>query len=203
MKLNSPRKWSFRALAAVLLAGSALTILYGHTLFRAEKVLREVNVLILRGDPLGADSVLAAEERRLAQFREKLVFIAEVRLKLARCKVDYELERYAAAADSCFLAAERAKTPDEKFIGYYYAALARLNSASAGDGGSAILFLKEALKVKPDGEAQSLLHRLLEADAKFKELLKGGEKKKEGEKRKPPPLFRDSTGGSAGKEKGY
>ena len=213
MKFTRVRKWMKRIiLSAVFLAVLAGGLL-GYTLVRIERALDKVNALILRGDFVSAEALINLEDNFfLVKAKNKFVRLRDGRIKLARCRVGYGLGGFKTAADACLAATSELKTADEKFLAYYYAALAKFNrglSVGAGSGAAtdAIHYLKEALKAKEDGEAQALLAALLEEEAEFKMTLKGLKDKGQPSKDEPraPSLFRDDDGGSGAgaKEKGY
>ncbi len=211
MKLVSAWKWMRRTLMFLVMVAVLSGGLLGYMLDRTERAILTANTLIQRGDFVSAEDMLVREDNFfLTKFKNRFSSLRDGRLKLARCRTEFGLARYDTAAESCLNAAGEARTSDEKFFAYYYAALAKFNrgsavGASAGAATDAIYYLKEALKVREDGEAQALLSALLEEEKNFKEMLKGL-KGKAASKEKPrmPSLFRDDGGAGAGaKEKGY
>ena len=211
MKFVRMAKWAKRIIAGVVFLAALAGGLLGYTLVRTERALDRVNAFILRGDLFSAEVLLTREENFLLyRAKDRFVRLRDGRIKLARCRVLYGLSQFDAAQDACLDAVAEVKTSDEKFLAHYYAALSTFNrglSATAGAGAAtdAIHYLKEALKVKEDGEAQALLALLLEEEAKFNEMMRGP-KEKGVPKDKPrlPSLFREEGGDGAGtKEKGY
>ncbi|MFY9462448.1 MAG: hypothetical protein WAP51_04585, partial [Candidatus Sungiibacteriota bacterium] len=154
MKFERMLKWVKRIiLSAVFLAVLAGGLL-GYTLQRTERAMERVNELVLRGDFVSAEILVNHEDNFfLYAAKNKFVRLRDGRVKLARCRVAYGLGEFEVAADACRAATPELKTADEKFLAYYYAALAKFNrglSASAGAGAAtdAIHYLKEALKAK-------------------------------------------------------
>lgn len=211
MKFKKTRKWMKRIFWSAVTLSALTAGLLGYTIYRNEIALERANTLILRGNFVLAEELIVSEENFfLSKAKNKFVRFRDGRVKLAYCRVSYGLAQFETAADTCLAAALEVKTVDEKFFAYYYIALAKLNrglSVNAKDGAAtdAIYYLKEALKVKEDGEAQTLLSALLEEEAKFKEMMKGLKDKDSSQgKSRIPSLFLDKGGSGVGaKEKGY
>lgn len=211
MKFQKTRKWMKRVVTFLAVIGVALAGLLGYILDKNERTISAVNALIIRGDLVSAEDLLVREENFfLTKAKNRFARLRDGRMKVARCRTEFGLGLYETAIESCHDAASYVRTSDEKFSAYYYMALSKLNrglSVGAGVGAAtdAIYYLKEALKVKEDGEAQGLLASLLEEEVAFKEAMKGQkEKDRAGEKSRVPSLFRDEGGDLGGtKGKGY
>lgn len=211
MKFEKTRKWVKRIFWSAVTLSALTAGLLGYTIYRNEIALERANAFILRGNFVLAEELIVFEENFfLSKAKNKFARLRDGRIKLAHCRVLYGLAQFETAADTCLAAGLEVKTVDEKFFAYYYIALAKLNrglsvNAKAGAATDAIYYLKEALKVKEDGEAQALLLALLEEEAKFKEMIKGLKDKDPSQgKPRTPSLFLDDGGSGVGaKEKGY